>query len=109
MQDEKWQDIIGRVKDDFEVIEHETQDLDEGSGHVEYIIFNGPLGKMKLERTTRPLVIDKKAIGSRRIGSQTRVEYIYSDTEKTHTFKAYKWEDSRDDWLEMQAGDGFDL
>jgi len=109
MNDEKWQDIIGRVKDDFEVIEHETKELEEGPGSVELIVFDGPIGKMKLTRTSRPLILDKKAIGSRRIGSQTTVEYVYSDTEKTHTFKAYKWEDDQGDWVEMEAGKSFSL
>lgn len=106
MQDDKWQDIVGRVKDDFEVFEHETAELGEMPGTVEYIVFKGPLGKMKLERTSRPLVLDKKALGSKRIGSDTYVEYIYSDTEKTHTFKAYRWDDGQNDWVEMEARSG---
>jgi len=109
MQDEKWQDIVGRVQDDFEVLEYETKELDPGPGSVEYIIFNGPLGKMKLERVTRPLVLDKKGLGSKRIGSQTRVEYIYSETEKTHAFKVYKWSDDQEDWVAIEAGAGFDV
>lgn len=107
MQDEKWQDIIGRVLDDFEVLEHETQELEEGRGSVEYIVFNGPLGKMKLERISRPLILDKKVIGSKRIGSDTHVEYVFSDTEKTHAFNAYKWDDAQDDWVVMEAGSTF--
>ncbi len=109
MQDEKWKDIVGRVQDEFEVLEHDTFDLDPGPGNAEYIIFKGPLGKMKLERTTRPVVLDKKGLGSRRIGSQTHVEYIYSDTEQTHAFKAYRWSDADDRWVEMAAGDSFSL
>src|SRR3989338_917228 len=101
MTDEKWLDVIAKVKDSFQILEHQTQDLpeDSGPGSVEFIIFEGPLGKMKLERTTRPLVTDKKTIGSRRIGSETKVTYIYSDTEKINKFKAYQW--VNDDWLEM--------
>lgn len=109
MQDEKWQEIIGRVKDDFELIEDGSKELEEGPGQVEYIIFNGPLGKVKLERTSKPLVVDKKAIGSKRIGSQTRVEYIFSETEKVHTFRAYRWDDSQGSWVAMEAGDSFKL
>ncbi len=109
MQDEKWQEIIGRVKDEMEVIEHTTNELEEGPGSIEYIIFNGPLGKMKLERISKPLIIDKKAIGSKRIGSQTTVEYVYSDTEKTHSFKAYVWSDEQNDWVEAEAGKGFSI
>ncbi len=109
MNDEKWQDITGRVMDDFELLEREVEDLPDGPGSVEYVIFNGPLGKMKLERTSKPLVLDKKAVGSKRIGSSTHVEYVFSETEKVHTFKAYKWDDVQDEWVEMEAGSGFDL
>ena len=109
MNDDKWQDVVGRVQDDFEVLEHETLDLEQGPGSVEYIVFNGPLGKMKLERISRPLVIDKKGLGSRRIGSATDVVYTYSDTEKTHKFRAYKWDSQPNDWVEIEAGPSFNL
>jgi len=107
MTEEKWKDIVSTIKDDFKVFEHKTKDLEKSPGQLEYIIFNGPVGKMKLEFITKPLVIDKKAIGSRRIGSQTKVEYIYSDSEKVHTFKAYKWDEAQNDWTEMEAGESF--
>ena len=108
MTDERWQDILGQIKDKFEVIDHRTQDLpeDAGPGSVEIIEFTGPLGKMKLERTTQPLVIDKKTIGSRRIGSQTKVDYIYSETEKVHKFKAYRWSEDDNGWVEMTMDRG---
>lgn len=109
MQDEKWQDIVGRVKDDFEVIDHQTVVLDPGPGKAEFIIFNGPLGKMKLELTTRPLVLGEKAFGSKRIGSQTKVEFQYSETETTRSFKAYKWDEGQADWIKIEAGPGFNL
>jgi len=108
MTDEKWQDIIAKVKDNFEVIDHRTEDLPEeiGPGSIEIVEFKGPLGRMKLERTTKPLVLDKKTIGSRRIGSDTRVEYIYSDTEKVHKFKAYRYDNANDNWVEMEMNRG---
>lgn len=108
MTDEKWKDIIAKIKDGFEVVDHRTQDLPEevGSGEVEIIEFVGPLGLMKLERTTQPLVIDKKTIGSRRIGSGTTVEYVYSDTEKVHKFNAYRFDKDGDIWVKMQMERG---
>ncbi|MFH1207585.1 MAG: hypothetical protein V1668_03180 [Patescibacteria group bacterium] len=109
MNDERWQDIVGKIKDGFEVIEHRTETLDPDPGTVELIIFNGPLGRMKLERTTKPLVLDKRAIGSKRMGSQATVQYVYSDTETTHAFKAFKWDAGQDDWVEMEVGDSFKL
>jgi len=107
MTEEKWKDIISQIKDDFEVLEQETKQLEGIPGQVEYIIFNGPVGKIKLELISKPLVVDKRAIGSKRIGSKSRVEYIYSDTEKVHTFKAYKWDEVQNDWMEMEAGESF--
>ncbi len=109
MHDKKWRDIIARVQDEFEVIEHETRELsdDDGPGLVEYIVFQGPLGTMKLERTSTPLVVDEKTIGSRRIGSETHVEKLYSDTEKVHTFKVYRREGET--WVKLEAGDNFSL
>ena len=108
MTDEKWQQVIGQIKDNFELIDQRTEDLpeDEGPGSVEIVEFNGPLGKMKLERTSRPLVLDKKTIGSRRIGSDTTVEYVYSDTEKVHKFIAYRFDENNQNWVEMEMEKG---
>lgn len=108
MTDEKWKDIIAKIKDGFEVTDHRTQDIPEaaGRGEVEIIEFNGPLGLIKLERTTQPLVIDKKTIGSRRIGSDTTVEYVYSDTEEVHKFNAYRFDEGSDTWVKMEMERG---
>ena len=109
MTKEKWEEIKGQIKDSFGVQEEKKEDLDFGPGEKEIILFNGPLGKMKLEFITRPVVLDKRAIASRRIGSHRTVEYIYSDTEKSYTMKAYKWDEEQNDWLEMEAGKTFQL
>ena len=100
MTEEKWKDITGKILDDFKVLEHKKEDLDPGPGQIEYIIFNGPTGKIKLERIVKPAVLEKRGLGSKRIGSMTKVEYIYSDTERVDIFKAYKWEN--DEWIEME-------
>ena len=108
MNDDRWQDIILKIKENFGIDEQRTEDLAEekGLGEVEVVEFTGPLGKMKLERTTQPLVIDRKSIGSKRIGSDKVIKYTYSDTEKIHRFKAFKWDDAQDDWEEMKMDRG---
>lgn len=106
MNDERWGDILEKVKEKFTVIEHETETFDDRPGQVEFIIFEGPLGKIKLERTTTPKVLGTKGLGSNRIGSDTAVQYQYSDTEKIHEFSAWMWKEG--DWTEMEAG-SFDL
>lgn len=104
MLPEKWQEIIGRIKDSFKVEANGAERIeDDGGGDIEYIIFNGPLGRMKLEFISRPIILDKKTKYSRRLGAQTVVEYIYSPDEKSHKLKAYKWDEALNDWLEMEA------
>ncbi len=104
MQPEKWENLIDDIKKKFEVEKQDKEHLDEQGGtDIEFIIFKGPLGRMKLEFITRPLVLEKKTIYSRRIGSGTNVEYVYSQDEKTHKLAVYKWDQSQNDWLEIEA------
>lgn len=109
MNDEKWKGIIGQLKDNgaIEILEEFTAELPEedGPGTLEVVIFTGPLGKMKFERLTRPIVLDKKVTQSRRIGSEAKIEYKYSDEEFSHKFKAYK-EAGPDEWLEIEMDRG---
>ncbi len=100
---EKWQEIIGKIKDKFIVEKHEMIKSDEAGGEdIEAIVFPGPLGRMKLEFISKPIVLDKKTTYSKRIGSQTTVEYVYGQ-EKINKLRVYRWDEGQDDWLEMEA------
>lgn len=104
MTNEKWQSILGNIKDNFKVEEEGKKHEDEMGGiNTEYIIFQGPLGRMKLELIMKPVILDKKTTYSRRIGSETQVDYIYGE-EKTCKLKAHKWDEAADDWVAMEAG-----
>lgn len=110
MSPEKWQQLKGQIQDQFKNIEIEQEQLPEPEqGEREIILFDGPLGKMRLEYYSRPMILDKITHGSRRIGSQPGVEYVYSPTEKVHQLKVYKWDDSQDDWLEIDLKGSFSL
>lgn len=102
MKDEQWKDVVGRVLDTFTVLNHEVTRGDEFTGDVESIEFETPRGTMKLERTSKPRVIGKSAIGSKRIGSSSTVKYEYSATEKVHIFKAYRLVGGA--WEEISSG-----
>jgi len=78
-------------------------------GSREILEFVGPLGRMRLEYATKPLIIDKQVSGSRRIGSHHEVKYVFSEMEISHVFKAYKWDEERDDWLEIDLKGSFTL
>ena len=106
MHQEKWEQIKGQLLDTFDEVEFVKEKLPEPQiGEVETAYFNGPLGKMKLEYITRPVVLEKRTHGSRRIGSKVDIEYIYSDTEKIQQLKVFR--QVGDDWAEIETKDSF--
>ena len=96
MTDEKWNNLKGIVIDKFGI-------EDSGKEEIEDIpnAFNGPLGRMKIERKVIPIVIDKKTTYSARAGSAQKVDYIYSESEFSSKFRAYKWINGS--WEEIEA------
>ena len=101
MNQDRWDDIVGRIKDAFDVLEHETENLDPGPGTMERIVFIAPAGQMKLERVRKPRMLEARGIGSRRIGSSTTVQMRYSDDEFIDTMTAYSWNDEAQEWREV--------
>ncbi len=101
MTQEKWQQLIGRIKDDFKVIKHEQKDGAYEGESFEEIVFQGPVGEMKLVRTVKPRVLGEKTRYSNRIGSSTGIEKIYSDTETVDVVKL--WRDQNGEWVEVDV------
>ena len=102
---ERWEDIKGNIKDNFEVESEGKENHDDDGGvDVEFIEFKGPLGLMRIEFISKPVIIDKKTSYSRRIGSETAVEYVYSGTERSYKMNAYKWSEEKEEWMEIEAG-----
>ena len=104
MTKEKWEKIVGNIKDKFPIQDEGEVNLeDEGGVDIKYIEFDGPLGRMRLEYVIKPVITDKKTNYTRRIGSETQVTYVYSEDEKSHRLMAYKWNEEKDDWMEIDG------
>ena len=109
MTEEKWQNIKGMVKDKFASVEQKTEPLElktgltesQNIGQKETLIFDSPLGKVKLEYLTKPVVLDKKEHYSKRMGSSAQTEYILSDTEFVRRMDAYLWKN--DEWEKIDS------
>ncbi len=86
-----------------EDITMETQDGMVKQGTAEFIVAITPIGKIKLAFEKRPVVLDKKFIYSHRGGQAGRTEYEFSDKEFSFKLKAYKWDDTEDEWKEIDA------
>ncbi len=104
MTPEKWINTKNDIKDKFPTKNEGELFVDEEGGiEIEYIEFEGPIGKMRLEFISKPVIIDKKTNFSKRIGSETNVNYIYSTEDKSHKLVVYKWSDYESDWEEVEA------
>ena len=55
--------------------------------------------RIKLERTTGPVVIDRKTVGARRAGADLHVENVYDPTETAHKTLVYREIDG--DWVQV--------
>ena len=109
MQDEKWAELIYNLEAKFGELERKTQTTvsKDDAGHErktseEWLIFKTPMGKMKLSRITRPMIIDKKFHYTHSTKSKGKVEYIMSDTEKSYNVQLSKWDELKNDWQEVQ-------
>lgn len=102
MLPDKWEQTKGHILDSFSNVEISEMELpDPEVGKKEIVIFDGPLGQMKLEYYTKPVILNRNTHGSRRIGSHTAVEYVYSNDEFTHHLKVSKLDVDTGDWQEM--------
>lgn len=101
MLDERWKEITDMIKGNFEVLEHEVSDLEDMPGNIEHIVFVHPQGDMKLERTKRPKMLDKKTSYSGRAGSDVNVEYQYSDDEMVDFLQTFLWDDEKERWNKL--------
>jgi hypothetical protein len=100
MTDEKWELLVEQIRRKFKVTEENIGEPDPRDKAVrEVIVFDGPTGPMKLERVTRPLVLEKKPIYSHRSAGGVNYEYVLHPTEKTHREALFRWE--ANGWTEM--------
>ncbi len=104
MNIERWEEVVDQVRNNFDVEDSRT-DIDELTGDIEYefLIFTGPLGRLKLEFSSKPLILDTKTHYTKRIGSDVGVENVYSDTERTNTLTVSKWDEASESWKEFDS------
>ena len=105
MNDQRWEEVLRRLDKLFGDLEFDEIEDEETQAVTETVVWTGPQGKMKLARTTRPLVVDKKTHFSNRVGGGTHVEYIYSKTESTSRVRLYRWKEAVSDWEEVDAAE----
>lgn len=99
MTDQRWEQITQLIQNNMTVEEHQSGELESEPGTVEWFVFSGPQGRMRLERYVRPRVTGSHMITSKRAGAGGREEKEYSDSETVSFIKLWKWDQK--DWREM--------
>ncbi len=104
MTDDKWKDALDRITERFEVHERGEEPLPEyPNGRREFIVFTSPVGKVRLERITKPRTIGQRAVTSRRIGGAAKVESVYDLHDFVHFIRCLRWNASSNVWQEIDA------
>ena len=55
MHQRKWDELLDKIERLFGFVEHTTEEIPERQLTIETAIFDGASGRMKLERTVKPL------------------------------------------------------
>lgn len=107
MTEEKWLETVGKIKDKFQVLEEGRREVEDiPRAFVDFIVFDGPQGRFRLERQTQPVVLDKKSLYSKTAGQASKVEYVYSDTETFSKLRVYSWDEGAQEWRELKTTGG---
>ncbi len=101
MNDERWEELIYKISMKADPMERSMETQDDGLTTVDTVLFDVGMGKMKLQRVSKPIVIDKKMHYSKRIGGDVQQEYIYSETEKSHKVTLHRWSEEESAWQEI--------
>lgn len=113
MTDDKWLDLKESVRERFEILEEKTEsdimtdDIGkEIKGEKDILVFNGPAGKMMIQKIKRPVILDKKSHYHKAQAGKALTEYIVSDTEFTNRVEAFTWDEIAQDWKEIDTRGG---
>ncbi len=106
MNQEKWEQWVEIIRSKFSLLEEGEEVLgkDEKS---EFYVFESPLGELKLERITRPKLLDKQTFYSNRKGSEASVRYVFSEDEVVDRIRVSRYGEQTGEWEEIDAGSLF--
>jgi hypothetical protein len=102
MNNDNWFDLKEKLINRFGEINETThkEEREDDVGHrivttIETLEFNSPLGKLKIERLSRPKILDKISHYHKGAGV-AKVELVLSDDEVSHRLSVYKLDDAGD-------------
>jgi len=104
MTDERWQELVGRLKDEQKVESETTEDLEGRPGTVARLIVSTPIGRVRLSRTSAPRMTNQKTFYSKRSTSTASVQAEYDESDIVHSFIVEK-DNGSGTWQELNIQD----
>jgi transcriptional regulator NrdR family protein len=105
MHQGKWEDLLDKIEKMFGFVEHRIDEYPERRMTFEMAVFDGASGRIKLERTVKPVVLDAKTTYSKRVGSEVVTEYVLSDDEYVDTVQFFRWDTLAREWKQIDIAD----
>ncbi len=96
-EDRAWDRITDAIDTKFGIMKHgrstrPVEDAGNLTEHVSFVTFERDGQMYKLERVAGPAIIDRKAIGGYRVGSELRQQNVYDPEETSFRTNVYKQE-----------------
>lgn len=101
----KWEDLIDKIEKIFGFAEHSTEEYPERRMTVETAVFDGASGRIKLERTVKPVVLGEKTSYSKRAGGEVTTDYVLSEGEFVDTVRFFRWDALARAWEQIDLAD----
>lgn len=101
----KWENLIDKIEKLFGFAEHSTEEYPERRMTIETAVFEGASGRIKLERTVKPVVLDQTTSYSKRVGGEVTTDYILSEDEYVDTVKFFRWDALARRWEQIDLAD----
>ena len=104
MHEDKWKDTVAMVKSKFTVLADGKEQIEDiPNATREFVEFDSPTGRMRLEYVVRPAVLDKKTTYSKHGGAASDVQYVYSKDDFVRRMEAFSWNEAAERWEELKA------
>jgi len=101
MTRERWEDLANTIRDKFKILADSREELEDRPGTREYLEFETPAGKFRLEFIESARVTGVATSGGRKVGTAGRIVKTFSADETVVHLDAYRWADN--DWQEIDA------
>lgn len=103
MSPERFAQLKELIEEQFGITQSGNFSWENRPGSVEFVEFSRPnFGDMRLEFTTHPRVIGRRAVGAKRVGAYIDEQVLYDEHEVVHTLVVFRMNADTGEWEEYQ-------